>query len=286
MATAAKNQISLPMPPSITFAWELIGPAKAKEYLEKNFDRNRFVRAGWKSALADAMAKGEFLPTHQGIAFDDEGHLIDGQHRLEAIVESGASCWLLVARNLPLETVLAMDLHAKRKPNDQIGMLDPTIRPTSRDVAIARMMKSGMEGGGQLQFSPELSLLSTAQVHHFLVEHWEAIRFSQSHIGEMGTAAAPIRAAVAKAFYHLDHPMLQRWMKVFGTALADSPKDHAAVNFRKWTMEPQNKLMVQGGRTARANLYALTAASILAFSKGHFGKALKPIDVDPWPLPE
>lgn len=32
------------------------------------------------------MVKGDFKGTHEGIAFDKEGYVVDGQHRLEAIV--------------------------------------------------------------------------------------------------------------------------------------------------------------------------------------------------------
>ena len=50
-----------------------------------------------------AMAKKQFLTTHQGIAFDTNTRLIDGQHRLEANagLPAGGEVTLLVTWNLP-----------------------------------------------------------------------------------------------------------------------------------------------------------------------------------------
>jgi hypothetical protein len=38
--------------------------------------------------FAEAMRRGDWRLTHQGIAFDASGALVDGQHRLAAIVEA------------------------------------------------------------------------------------------------------------------------------------------------------------------------------------------------------
>jgi hypothetical protein len=35
------------------------------------------------------MVEGRFQVTHQGIGFDEDGQLTDGQHRLQGIVNSG-----------------------------------------------------------------------------------------------------------------------------------------------------------------------------------------------------
>ncbi len=47
------------------------------------------------------MRKGHWAVTHQGIAFDTNGNLIDGQHRLEAIRISGVSVKIMVTTGVP-----------------------------------------------------------------------------------------------------------------------------------------------------------------------------------------
>jgi hypothetical protein len=285
---ARKSEItSFPMRPQISLVWEFITPAIAAEYLAKNAKRNRQIRRNWMAILSATMKAGEFLPTHQGIAFSDDDMLIDGQHRLHAIIDSAVDgCWLLVARNVPREAIVAMDLHAKRQPHDQIRIIDE-INPDTRDVAIARMVKSGGRSGARDALSkPEISLITTSQIHQFLVKHWDAIRFSQSYAGSKRLGAAPIRAAIARAYYHVDRNKLQRFMEVFGTLMADNPREHAAVNFRKWVDDEKNAHVIQGARGSRAELYMITISAIQAFLKGQHGRSFKAAESDPWPLPE
>jgi ribosomal protein L20 len=276
-----------PRKPQITLSWEFITPDRARELMERNLERNRTLRKLWVSSLAAAIRSGEFLPTHQGIALDENHDMIDGQHRLQAIIEADIGCWLLVARNVPKNAVVAMDLHARRAPHDQIKIMSDNLDfiPDNKDVAIARMMKSGGAKNGDARIDPETSLLTTNQIHHFLINHWQAIRFSRQFYATAPNSA-PIRAAVARAYYYMDREKLSRFMQVLATQLADNPSEHAAVNFRKWCDDLKNAHIVQGGRTSRADLYMITISAIHAFFKGQTGRSFKAAEIDPWPLPE
>src|SRR5438874_11918141 len=66
---------------------QTITPKKALEYLEHN-TANRPLSGRTVRDFAQAMRRGEWRVTHQGIAFDTSGALVDGQHRLAAIVEA------------------------------------------------------------------------------------------------------------------------------------------------------------------------------------------------------
>ena len=104
-----------------TANYEIIDATLAEKYLEKNTD-NRKNRKWWVNGLAAAMQREEWITTHQGIAFDVTGRLIDGQHRLEAIVLSKKSIELLVCRNLPTEAFSVLDAGMKRSIADQTKM--------------------------------------------------------------------------------------------------------------------------------------------------------------------
>src|SRR4051812_17796470 len=106
--------------------WEEITPKKAAAYLEKNVS-NRVVRKGTVTAYARDMKLGNWIPTHQGIAFNDRDELIDGQHRLHAIVESGVTVKMLISRGIPAETgtmrtMDAVDRGAVRSVADQLQL--------------------------------------------------------------------------------------------------------------------------------------------------------------------
>ncbi len=68
-----------------------ITPEAATAILKGN-KGNRKPRQSHIEALADAMLRGEWKQTHQGIAISPTGKLLDGQHRLLAVVKSGSSC--------------------------------------------------------------------------------------------------------------------------------------------------------------------------------------------------
>lgn len=62
---------------------------------------NRPMQNKRVNQYAADMLAGRWILTHQGIAFDCEGNLIDGQHRLQAVVRSGKAVYMVVAYNVP-----------------------------------------------------------------------------------------------------------------------------------------------------------------------------------------
>lgn len=65
-----------------------ITPEMAERWLELNLN-NRVRSPERENAYARAMLSGNWTLTHQGIAFRDDGTLLDGQTRLHAIVKAG-----------------------------------------------------------------------------------------------------------------------------------------------------------------------------------------------------
>lgn len=120
---------------------ELITPEAAARILrEANID-NRKLKPRKVEALARDIRAGTFVVTHQGIAFDDEGRLLDGQHRLSAIVLAGKAAQMLVTKNLPRTTrVRGMDLATW-------DVIDKGIRRSDGE-ALAR--KTGVKNGNKL----------------------------------------------------------------------------------------------------------------------------------------
>lgn len=78
---------------------ETITPEKATEYLGKN-THNRKLRQKHVEALANEMRNGNWVVTHQGIAFSDKGELIDGQHRMAACILCKKTIEVLVSRHV------------------------------------------------------------------------------------------------------------------------------------------------------------------------------------------
>jgi hypothetical protein len=97
--------------------WVLVTPDMAELYLVANTE-NRMLRPKHIDRIASDMKKDRFLTTHQGIAFDEDGVMIDGQHRCQAIVDSGKGQWMLITSGLPSHAKRVVDGGAKRAAHD------------------------------------------------------------------------------------------------------------------------------------------------------------------------
>jgi hypothetical protein len=121
--------------------WEDVTPKKAAAYLAKNVT-NRSLREPTVAAYEADMRAGNWVPTHQGIAFNDREELIDGQHRLTAVVRSGVTVRMLVTRGLPSvtgdnHTMDAVDRGAGRSIADQLKLQHGFTNPNLGIAAIA-----------------------------------------------------------------------------------------------------------------------------------------------------
>jgi len=89
-------------------AFESVTPVMAKEWLDRN-SKNRKLSEPQVRRLAHAIERGEWMETTDGIGLDEDGNLINGQHRLAAIVLSGTAAQCLVVRNVRPEIIKVID---------------------------------------------------------------------------------------------------------------------------------------------------------------------------------
>lgn len=106
----------------------------AKAFLARNVKpakgvagTNRPQVAGSIPALATDMINDAWKFSHQGIAFNEEAELIDGQHRLEAIIladkiNPGISIPMMITWNLPRESNEKIDINRRRQPGTFLAM--------------------------------------------------------------------------------------------------------------------------------------------------------------------
>lgn len=149
--------------------FEEITPEIAKRFLSRNV-ANRNLREATVRSYEIDMRRGNWVPTHQGIAFNDRGDLIDGQHRLTAIVRSGATVKMLITRGLPAEsgrtkTMDAVDVGAVRTVRDHLK-LQHGFRNPFRDVAAATSIAQLVVGNPSLIRKMSVSqILSVLEVY-------------------------------------------------------------------------------------------------------------------------
>ena len=159
-----------------------VTPALAQRWLEKNHPSNRPVAWRRVEAFANDMRMGAWKLTHQGICFDAEGYLIDGQHRLQAVVNADVAVPMLVVRNR---------LGTYHDPIDRVGprSVATIMGMTTRDVSSLNTLRM-LEAGCKV-FSP----MTLAEADAVIVRHqeaWEEIR----KIPNRNKLTGPVVAAI------------------------------------------------------------------------------------------
>ena len=102
--------------------YELITPEIAAEYLVKNTRNYRKLSRSKVLVLTRELLAGEWLPSTQGIGFDTDGCMVDGQHRLWAIVQTKIPVTMLVCRGLVPVVKDKIDVGNKRTFADLTGL--------------------------------------------------------------------------------------------------------------------------------------------------------------------
>lgn len=120
-----------------TAKWVDITPAMARKWLDEYNIHNRPVYESTVESYARDMKYGRWRETNQGIGFDTEGRLTDGQQRLTAIVWSGVTVRMLVVRGLSPESQEVVDVGKPRGAGD-ILTLSLGLKNANLCVAIVR----------------------------------------------------------------------------------------------------------------------------------------------------
>lgn len=240
-----------------------ITPAMAAEWLERNA-RNRKVSWDTVDAYARDMRAGNWLVTHQGLAFNKRDELIDGQHRLHAIIRAGVTVMMLVTFGLPRGAL-----------KNGMTVMDTVDRGKTRSVADQLKIQHGMQDGSVLAavctsiagicYGQKTKRLSVGQVLE-IYERWKpGIDYVIAHRSKAhGLRMAGVLAAFAFAWpaigYGTDVAAMYRAV-VHGTAPDGSPLDRLG----KFLAGPDAILL---SRSTDRGLIEVVAGAILAAMQG------------------
>lgn len=120
-----------------------ITPEMAAKFLNANHGNRNIYRTNM-DRLKTAMETGTFRQNGETIKFDWNGDLIDGQHRLMQIIETGVPQTILVVRGLDPECKVTIDTGRPRTNADNLTMMGV---PNAKDVAAALRWKIVIDKG-------------------------------------------------------------------------------------------------------------------------------------------
>lgn len=98
-----------------------ITPAQAAAWLANN-DKNRALNKSRVAGYAKIMKAGQWQLNGESIKFSEDGDLIDGQHRLHAVVRAAMPIQAIVIRNLPADSFETIDTGRRRSVSDVLGV--------------------------------------------------------------------------------------------------------------------------------------------------------------------
>jgi hypothetical protein len=173
-----------------------VTPKKAAEYLERN-TANRPLTKRAVQEFAAAMRRGEWRVTHQAIAFDTTGALVDGQHRLAAIIEAGVPVEITVCTDVPAGAFDVLDTGKRRNAADVLA-----IEGEKSATMLAAMVRTVWlyEHRPELNWSGGSASVTNHQISQTLAGHPTLRDFVG--VGEqIAAATGMIRSAAGAASY-------------------------------------------------------------------------------------
>lgn len=101
-----------------------VTPRMAATWLRQVPERQRNVRQAQVTQWAREMAEGRWVYTLAGtpLAFNTRSEMIQGQHRLHAVIRSKTTQYFDVVFDVPDEVVFNLDIGIKRSPGDILTM--------------------------------------------------------------------------------------------------------------------------------------------------------------------
>lgn len=253
-----------------------VTPQKAMHWLETANLRNRPVSQSHINSLARDIKNGQWKLTHEGIAFDPHGILLDGQHRLWAIVEADCPVVLSVSFNVSSDSLMAINRGKTRSVVDVLRLGNKDGNVSAHHTSTLRSMLGGMS------CPPSLTVQETSEQ---LTIHREAIEFAVRHLSSCscrGICNATTRAVIARAWYSADPELLIRFCELLTSGIISHiPSATVLVSLRQYLMTNTGSSSVQ-----RREKYGRTARSLKAFLKGESISKLIPATKELFPLPE
>ena len=244
-----------------------VTPTMAAEWLAKS-KINRNIREPVVTAYAEAMRRGAWFVTDAGIGFSEGGELVNGHHRLNAVVKADVPVKMLVVRGIDPEAKGAIDCGVYRTLNDRLKMFsgaDNIARRTSFLRACVRLI-----GGDRVK------LITTDDYESWLKHFATGIDWVIVLLcNHQELALAPVAGALA--FAHKSSPdMIQAFGERYRDG-ADLQRNSPELALRNLVMSSRGRITVGSDRAALARktlntaLAAIDGRQMSKVQDGHAG---------------
>ncbi len=245
---------------------EVITPEIAKKYLSLSAG-NRNLSPSNQRACERDISKGDWVLNGEAIKFNQSGKLVDGHHRLSAVVKTGKPIETLVVYGVA-DDIYIFD---KGKPRSTTDTLK--ISKTDQALADNRIIATAKF---HFQMQANISKASDEQIKQYLEKHNDSFHKLKDIIKK--TRKKNFKGVGAPMFLSMyyaielgrDYQSILRFSEILYSGFYESPSEKAAVVLRNDII---NKTITCDKREDRFNACYATEKAIDDFLKGYERKA-------------
>lgn len=224
---------------NVVAQWQLITPEKAEKMLTRNTNNYRSINKKAVYDYAYEMANGDWQPNGEPIVFDEEGRLLNGQHRLNAVVKSKTSIICLVVYGIP-KTVDVYDFQKRRSLTD-ILKASGSVKANNSIVAAANVIVWDFKAGDAVHRTSRAAVKFVEKNYELLARAHEICSgASHSQVGRL----SPVLAAVFSILvYEKDEQGVADLMKIVNTGMPlEGVSSYSGLMLRRAILSTRGKM--------------------------------------------
>lgn len=258
--------------PEITSAIETITPAQAQVLLGNNAN-NRKVMKSAVGYYTKMIKEGNWKVNGEAIKIAVDGSLVDGQHRLLAVVEAGFPIETMVVRNLPKESIRTLDTGRARTPADNFVIHGYNTMEAQTLAAATKMIMRFKDDGLYVDDSKSdrvapLDLLAFIGKHNGIVH-------SMHRIPQLTRSLMPLSISVGLhyVFSQIDSSKTEEFWSQFANGIN--------LDSRSPVLALRNKLILMKDAKKIYNRRQVVSYTINCFEAFRNGKEMQKVNYDP-----
>lgn len=182
---------------------ETISPQDAEQLLKSNVN-NRKVRKTRVALYAKQIENGQWQSTGEAIKISKTGRLLDGQHRLHAVVQAGKPVQFLVIRDLEDDVFKVLDSGLTRGASDVVRALGVVSATDVGAVVRAYLVVSANLNPANTN---AMSLITRTDIADYVSDHQQLVsetvcvaRNTKNAVGGSTTGWGVLRLVIADEF--------------------------------------------------------------------------------------
>lgn len=244
---------------------EMISPQKAEMYLTKNIKNNRKVNAATVRRYATDMKDGRWQLTSQGITFNEDGELTDGQHRLHAIIKSGRTIKMNVTYDEPNRATIH-DRGMVRSIHSMMLMKGLDYRISCPEVVGAIKVIFYMKGNNA---PTEQEIISFAEENFENLYTSKLLAGKRNNYKAVAKKSGVMAAAFCALYSGIDKNILNDFFEIVSSGFCENKSQYSAIVLRNFLIDGWKKEFNTASRELSKRQFTVASLAISDFVNGN-----------------